>query len=241
MAPSTKLNYEDVHNVLNAITGLQSCEMRGIYGHFQELRSLSPLIETPLFQPEEFASNFGMMQGMFKAERQNTVDFGQKEASGNVLRGIFMSIVRKALLLKYPDDNFLVDHEYKVLPDKKFALDEAILAIIQLPRPNSRKILFGVEYKPKVSASLEDIPCHHLSETLLQAYYLRKRFTHNILHCLTDLEDFHYFLICTSVEKPFHIKNYWYKTCDLTNSTAVNKHLQFLIDTISVETISITI
>lgn len=99
MAPSTKLNYEDVLSVLNAIIGLQSREMRGIYGHFQELQSLSPLIETPLFQPEEFASNFEIMQEMFKDERQNTIDIGEKEASGNVLRGIFMNIVRKASIL----------------------------------------------------------------------------------------------------------------------------------------------
>ena len=49
-----------------------------------------------------------------------------------------------------------------------------------------KKVLLAVEYKPKISCELEDQAPLHLSETLLQTFYLRDRFHHDIVHCLTD-------------------------------------------------------
>jgi hypothetical protein len=51
------------------------------------------------------------------------------------------------------------------------------------------------EYKPKVSSKLEDVTGWHISETILQAFYLHKKHTYPVLHCLTDLQDFHYFTL----------------------------------------------
>jgi hypothetical protein len=52
-------------------------------------------------------------------EYSSTTYIGDKEASGNVIGGLFVSLVKIAVASKYPDKEFNVDHEYKVLPNKK--------------------------------------------------------------------------------------------------------------------------
>ena len=47
----------------------------------------------------------------------------------------------------------MVDHEFKVLPTKRFATDEAIEAVIE---EDNGKVVFALEYKPKVSSDLND-------------------------------------------------------------------------------------
>ena len=41
---------------------------------------------------------------------------------------------------------------------------------------------------------------------------------HAIVHCLTDLEDYHMFLMGKNGKK-LCIKNYWYRKCDLMDSS----------------------
>lgn len=94
------------------------------------------------------------------AERDDRIDkeeldIGDKEASGRVLLGMFMNIIRKVPSDKYPSISLRVDHEYRVLDCKKFAVDEAIVAITRVVSVGRvvREVIFGLEYKPKVSSS----------------------------------------------------------------------------------------
>ena len=130
------------------------------------------------------------MTKSFKFHYDNTLYLGEKEASGRVLLGLFMKAVCHALKQIHPEKVFWLDHECMILPSKKFTNDEAIQAILA---DDGKKVIFALEYKPKVATELKDQTSFHISETLLQAFYLRKRFDHNIVHCLTDLEDYHFF------------------------------------------------
>ena len=51
------------------------------------------------------------------------------------------------------------------------------------------------EYKPRVPCDLDYVIPWYLSETLLQAYYMRMKHSYPVLHCLTDLDDYHCFFI----------------------------------------------
>lgn len=64
------------------------------------------------------------------------------------------------------------------------------------------------EYKPQVPSELVDVTAGHLSETFLQAYYLRDSSPYPILHCLTNLEDYHYFSITTKDHHSMKIEKY---------------------------------
>ena len=100
-----------------------------------------------------------------------------------------MNIVRRFLSIKYPAYAFDVDDEYKILEGKRYAMDDSIEVVeVTGPEPKQGKPVFGLEYKPRVSSDLTDITPFHISETLIQAYYLRKKFQYPILHCLSDLQ-----------------------------------------------------
>ena len=81
--------------------------------------------------------------------------------------GLFMNIVRRAFALKYRTEKFLLDHEYRVLTDKKYAVDEAVAALTQLSKDAVRNVVLAVQYKPKVAKELEDQTAFHVSEVLL--------------------------------------------------------------------------
>lgn len=59
-------------------------------------------------------------------------------------------------------------------------MDEAVTAQTRVSKGAVRSVVLAVEYKPK------DLTAFHLSEVLLQAFYLREQFAHDTLHCLTD-------------------------------------------------------
>ena len=122
-----------------------------------------------------------------------------------------------------------VDHEYKILETKKYACDVAVIAA--LSKGQEREVLLAVEYKPNVPSGLEDVTPWHLSETLLQAFYLRDNFHYDIVHCLTD---YHFFLVGSSSENAFVLKKHWYKKCDLTDGAAFEEHINFVCDIIHV-------
>ena len=94
--------------------------------------------------------------------------------------------------------------------------------------------MLAVEYKLKVPSGLEDVTPWHLSETSLQAFYmyLRDNFHYDIVHCLTDLNDYHFFLVGSSSENAFVLKKHWYKKCDLTDGAAFEEHINFVCDII---------
>ena len=142
-----------------------------------------------------------------------------------------METLREALDKIHPSGEFMVDHKFKVLPTKQFATDEAIEAVIG---DGNGKVIFALEYKPKVSSDMNDQAPFHISETLLQAFYLTSLFHHDIIHCRTDLQGYHIFLIGKSncalqSANNFCIKVCWYRKCHLTDNGEVAEHISFNI------------
>ena len=179
LAPSTPLNWKDVVCVLNAIIGLHCRDMKGICAHFTSIQSTCT---------EPNVSIIDLVKS-FTTLYEHTLYIG---ASDRVILGLFMETLREALDKIHPSREFMVDHEFNVLPTKQFATDQAIEAVIG---DGNEKVVFALEYKPKVSSDLNDQAPFHISETLLQAFYLTSQFDHDIIHCLTDLQDYHIFLI----------------------------------------------
>ena len=111
LAPSTQLNYEEVVEVFNAITGLMCIDVRGVYQYISSLQPEPPTI-TPTMQLIQGEEHY---HWMLQEQYDQTIYLGDKEASGRVVLGLFMSMVTKLLRSKYPTQLFYVDHEYKVL------------------------------------------------------------------------------------------------------------------------------
>ena len=113
------------------------------------------------------------------------------------------------------------------------ALLSALLVSSQKPvgfDPSQRGVVpcFVVQYKPRVSPDLADQDPFHLSEVFLQAYYLRKMHKHPILHCLTDLSDFHYFLVKESERGNLEIENYFCFKCNFNEAEELLLTLKLL-------------
>ena len=210
--------------------------MRGVCSYLTTVSPPPPSSTAmPYLTTEHFREHCAKIVDVVQEEFDSTLDVGDKEASGRVLLGLFMNVVRKALKLKYPKHTLCVDYEYRVLTDKQYAVDTTVVALTHIMRVTGsvRNVVLALEYKPKVAAELRDQIPWHVSEVLLQAFYMRKRFTHDILHCLTDLQDYHYFLVGTQPDSPFCIKGYWYKMCKITDPTELTDHLHFLCDAIT--------
>ena len=92
-------------------------------------------------------------------------------------------------------------------------------------------VFFSLEYKPKVSPQLKEQRPFHISELFLQAFDLATQCKHAIVHCLTDLEDYHIFLMGKDGKK-LCINKYWYRKCDLMDSSQTTEHLHFLSENI---------
>ena len=164
----------------------------------------------------------------FQEEYAGTMFLGDKEASGRVILGRFMTKVRMVVAAAYPKADIRVDHEYRVLKERTYAGEEAVVSSSQRG-PYQEKLLLGIEYKPKVAPALRDQTPFHISEVFIQAYYVKKSMTHDVWHCLTDMNDFHYFLVgATPEKKHLSIKKYYYLQSNLSDQTSVANHLYFL-------------
>ena len=64
----------------------------------------------------------------FRKHHDKTLFYGDKEASGRVIVGLFMIKIMMVLEEKYPNIQLVVDHEIRVLEANTFACDDAILA-----------------------------------------------------------------------------------------------------------------
>ena len=95
--------------------------------------------------------------------------------------------------IKYPGEMLKVDHQYHILENRTYAAD-ATLVVVVMVKLKMLPILV-LKYKPRVSQELADQEPLHVSETFIQAYYLRQQCKFPVMHCLTDLNDFHFFLI----------------------------------------------
>ena len=226
LPPSSQLTHEKVTLVLNHILGC----------NFRELGQLCAYLTKQL---STFNSIHPQPQNVdvqdFQEEFAGTKFLGNKEASGRVILGRFMTKVRIVVAAAYPKAEIIVDHEYRVLKENTYACDEAVSAALALQRgPYQEKLLLGMEYKPKVSSDLMDQPPFHLSEVFIQAYYVKKSMTHDVWHCLTDMKDFHYFLVGATPEKEqVSVKKYYYLQSNLSDQTSVANHLYFLAKNLS--------
>ena len=131
------------------------------------------------------------------------------EESARGIVTLFVQLVCDALQNKYPDQTFFVDHECDVL----HIFGCGALIVVSAGR-STLDVVFSLEYKPKVSPNLKDkCPCH-ISELFLQVFYLATYSKHAIVHCPTDLEDYHMFslekvVIHTAVLVQIKVLNPW--------------------------------
>ena len=225
LAPSTTLELTDVLSVYHFIFGLEDSVAF-------DLRYILKEIMTPTSSQEDIrdAQEEGKAQPskaflilyttIFTQQNVGTMHLGSK-ASGTPQVGDYMLCVRDIMKHSY---QFMVDHQFPVQTSITYYADCALVALDAGGCP-----LYVVEYKPKIPAGLEDVEPSHLSEVFLQAFYLRKMYTHNILHCLTDLEDFHYFLMTDNQSsKKLKIERCITVHCNITNEVELLDHLRFV-------------
>ena len=173
---------------------------------------------------------------LFQQRYAKTLYLGNKEASGTGIVDLFMFYVLDTMEIKYPDATLKVDHQYRILENKLYAADETIgvVVVINAKAAPSMLPILVLEYKPRVSQDLGDQEPSHLSETFMQAYYLRKRCKFPVMHCLTDLNDFHFFLIEDEHSGVIKISRYYYLKCDLKDGKQLIQMMTFLYHTLNV-------
>ena len=115
----------------------------------------------------------------------------------------FSLLVSDVIGEKFPAHTFTMEPQFYVLSGKTYSTDEAVM----LFKVHDEQIIVAWEYKPKVAADLSDQTGWHLSETILQAFYLKGE---HILHCLADLTDFHYFFMEEDGPRHLTLKKYVY-------------------------------
>lgn len=130
----------------------------------------------------------------FDKHRKKTSYFTEKVASGYTILGNFMMCVSNMMDTMYPGFHFHIDHQFHISTKKHYA-DIALSTLRVSAASRASKAILVIEYKPKVAADLVDQEISDITESVLQALYLRKTSCHQILYCLTDLSDFHYFLM----------------------------------------------
>ena len=226
LAPSTKLkSSDDVVEVLCYILGMAKKD---------EMRDVVRAIKGTMLSHEAFIASYELQEEntplvmnelqqhtvAFQKHEEVTMHLKTKEASGGALLGTFMLCVSDALRTLCPTSTFKIDHQFNA---KTYTGDSALLSALLVSSqkpvgfdPSQRGVVpcFVVQYKPRVSPDLADQDPFHLSEVFLQAYYLRKMHKHPILHCLTDLSDFHYFLVKESERGNLEIENYFCFKCN---------------------------
>ena len=198
LPPSTQLNHVDVVRVLNPIFGQIFVDLRGLCDYFDTHLSTTSSTSTS-------TSSFSWSPDAFSALYRNTLYLGDKEASAGGILAVFMELVRDALEKRHPNKIFYVDLQLKFL---RFCSDAA--KIVATTRLEKIDVVFSLEYKLKVAAKLNIQPAFHLSELFLQAFYLATQYGHTIVHCLTDLTNYHIFLMGMDGKK-LCIKKYWYR------------------------------
>ena len=153
-------------------------------------------LRTPTTPPEETTpleeETLKTYASLFREQCEGTLYMGSKEASGYPQLADYLLCMRSRLHKLRPEVTLHIDPQYAIQGNgKQFYADGSLLATIL---HNTRPV-YVVEYKPRVPTHLEDREPTHLSELFLQAFYLHKQNSPPILHVLTDLTDFHCFLM----------------------------------------------
>ena len=206
------------------------------------LEALQYVFSTPYELPEEteeIESSFGIGNHQLKHYSSLTIDLSTKEASGRTLMGFVLLELTSAIQKQESRLELNVDHEYSLFHTRRsgpdYAADVAVIvvnivstAFISLllfidlfifPQDEIRRPVILYEYKPQVPLSHKDIDLSHICEIF---YYCVKHFT-PVLHCLTDLSDWHYFMLeYDEAEDPLKIR--WTHSFNAENQ----EHLKFL-------------
>ena len=234
LAPSTKLkSSDDVVEVLCYILGMAKKD---------DLRDVVRAIKGTMLSHEAFIASYELQEEntplVMNELQQHTVAFQKhvevtmhlktKKASGTALLGNFMLCVSDALRTLCPTSTFKIDHQFNVYKAKTYTGDSALLSALLVSSRRRVVPCFVVQYKPRVALDLDDQDPFHLSEVFLQAYYLRKMHKHPILHCLTDLSDFHYFLVKESERGNLEIEKYFCFKCNFNEAEELLLTLKLL-------------
>lgn len=232
LPPSSKLKAEEVVQVLSYILQWRD--------GFMDMKKICLIINDHLWDPEQEtceikfnAEELQIFPTIFEMIDAGTLYLSTKEASGYPKLGTYLLFVRNGIQKCYPSHQFFVDNQFCI--NHQYYSDGAIVSAIV----DSNSPIYVVEYKPRVPADLMDIEPYHLSELFLQAYYLQQSYDHRILHVLTDLNDFHFFLIATGVNnttKYVKIEKYFYSKVALHRQEELLEHFKFLSRLIPVAT-----
>lgn len=201
LPPSSKLKAEEVVRVLSYILQWRAVDMNSICLLITKDHLRDPEQETREITAEELQ----FFPAIFEMIDTRTLYLFTKEASGYPQLGAYLLCIQNGIQKCYPSHQFLVDNQFCI--NHQYYSDGAIVSAVIL---DSYVPIYVVEYKPQVSADLLDVHPSDLSELFLQAYYLRQLYDHLILHVLTDLKDFHFFLIATGVNNTIFIQKLLY-------------------------------
>lgn len=230
LPPSTRLTDYEVTKVLGNLLQLRAIDYNSITEHIKTKHQ--HWVKKQADPTEEQAREVDSFAKTFKRHLDATLYIRSKEASGYAILGIFSEFVREMMHKKYPSLSFKIEPEFRVCEGKQYASDQCLMQLLTVTEDN--KVLVLWEYKPRVPASLDDITGWHLSETLLQAYYMRKKHSYPVLHCLTDLTDFHYFFIEDNRQRTLKIVQYAYLCSELVKPDHVWDHMEFLFQSIHI-------
>lgn len=229
LAPSTKLTDTEVVEVLGNLFKLEFfMELRDIISFFKD-----KLVEaaTTLDVSPTISSLTTDFNKAFARHKERTLYVGSKEASGYGMLSNFCVFVSEVLNVMHPNIKFKIDPEIYVSQGKTYAADQCVIKLCF----KGIQVLVVWEYKPRVSTHLSDQTPWHISETFLQAFYLKKQHKYPVLHCLTDLADFHYFFVEGDGRMSLDLTKYVYLNSDFCNFDDTVKHVNFLLDSINIQ------
>ena len=138
------------------------------------------------------------------------------EFSLHGLLGVFLTQVVDVL-----EDKVLIAFEHKFLDNRSYSLDGGVLL-----DNRDRTPIFTFELKQQVATALKDQDSKHIQEFFIQAFYMR--IYPNVWHCLTDMEDFHYFKCCKDEDDYLKVERYVYIKTDIADRDSYKNHMLLL-------------
>ena len=204
LPPSTRLTDYEVTDVLSSIFGLRCREPREGLAFFASKYAVYEA--EPTISTVDGLSDF---TATFSKHVRLTRFVNTKEASGYGMLSQVALFFCGFLCEKVPGVDFKIDPHFYVCGGKQ---DSSAEALIMLTATRSETVLVVWDYKPQVPNSLGDVRKRHLSETILRSFYLQKQHAYPVLHCLTDLEDFHYFSLKCAGQGRELLKYFFFKS-----------------------------
>ena len=172
----------------------------------------------------------GLATEIVAAYSNNMLSMGSSEPCGVPLLGHSSVLLCDLLNKESSTKKFALLMEYSVvttaLPGKNPSADAAVLSVVSNNQP-----LLLYEYKPVVDVRRLSVNAQHLMELLIQGFYcLRNKGITKLLHCLTDLYAWHYFMLSLNESCQGLIIIEWSKTFVYGSplQPSVREHYNFL-------------